>query len=409
MIKKILTILLFLNLYFVICLTKLFGFLCRIFPRKKIKNSILFFENFPIENSGYHWRAGKWADIFNKNGYKAEVSTIFKSKQKFDKYLNKRTLEKFMIIAIYKRFFQILKSTKYETIIVRRELLLFNDYGNLFMEKFLLKIHPNAILDFDDDIAASKKEPRTISKFGKLMQENPSKFTETLKMYKRFIVGSNYLKDMVLSINKNISENDVCVIPTCVDYDKYEPKQYDIEKLNNEIVFGWVGGNQNLHILDIIILALNKIAENNNIKLIVVSGKDYINENAIFTIENQCWTLDTEVEQIKQFDIGLMPLENTKIAKGKCGFKLIQYMGLGVVGIATDITINGEIIEDGINGFLFKYDNSNMEEVLKKAISNIDNFAFIGKKARETIVNKYSFVANKKMFLKFVLRQNIFL
>ena len=398
--KKTIFIFLFYLFYFLAKAMRLF-FSIKTF-RKQHKNSILFLENFPVENAGYQYRAAKWAELFKNDGYKAEVVTILESKQRFENLLQKKTIEKFLIISIIKRFKHCIYSLKFQIVIVRRELLLFNDYGNLFMEKLLTAIHPNVILDFDDNIAASKKESRIISRFGKLMKENPAKFTETLKMYKNFIVGSKYLKDMVLSINKNITENNVCIIPSCVDYNKYEPKQYDTEKLKKEIVFGWIGGNHNLHNIDILIEPLNKIATNGNIKLIVVSGKDYINKDAKFTVENQRWTLDAEVEQIKQFDIGLMPFYDNLAGRGKCGFKLIQYMGLGVVGIATNITINSEIIKNEEIGFLVDPNNSNWEITLYTVIGQIEQFPDIGKNACNTIFKNYTFKSNKTLYLNFI-------
>ncbi|MCB1023434.1 MAG: hypothetical protein KDB79_03535, partial [Acidobacteria bacterium] len=97
---------------------------------------------------------------------------------------------RFYLIPLFRRIWQVWSSRDYNTVIVRRELLQYNDYGNLFLERLLLKIHPNVILDFDDDISAAKKEPRKItSLFGRLMLENGSKFTDSLKLYKKFIVG----------------------------------------------------------------------------------------------------------------------------------------------------------------------------------------------------------------------------
>lgn len=364
---------------------------------------LLYLENFPKENSGYQYRSSKWAEIFNESGLQCDVKTIVKNKEEFDNALHPECSRRMLRFWMWKRFKQCIYARKYNTVIVRRELLLYNDYGNLFMEKFLLKIHPNVILDFDDDIAASKGQPKQITNnFGKIMLEDGNKFNNSLRIYKRFIVGSKYLKELLLLENNKIEEENVLVIPTCVDYDYYPPKQYEREK--NGIIFGWVGGNRNLRYLDMIIEPLNELYKTQKIKLIVVAGASYNNPRAKFEIENQQWSLDTEKEQIKKFDIGLMPIENELLDKGKCGFKLIQYMGMGVVSIATNVTINGEIITDGENGFLVKSDNSNWLEVLQKAASLQSEFERIGIAARKTINAGYTFEANKSYYLKFLAR-----
>ncbi len=101
------------------------------FPKKK--HSVLYLENFPIENAGYQYRAGKWANILKQNHFQAEVKTLFENKEIFDAYFRENKLIKFFIKTMWIRFFQCLYALKFETVIVRRELLLYNDYGNLFM------------------------------------------------------------------------------------------------------------------------------------------------------------------------------------------------------------------------------------------------------------------------------------
>ena len=389
-------------LFFVLYFYRFLAWICGVFLlRRNAGDGVLFLENFPIENAGYQYRAGKWKTEFEKNGLRCEVWTLIKDREEFDKLTE--TPSRFMVIAMRKRFRQCIYSRRYKTLIVRRELLLYNDYSNLFMDKFLLKIHPNVILDFDDNISAAKREPRNItSLYAKLMQEDGNKFNDSLRVYKRFVVGSNYLKEKVLSENKSIGGDAVLVVPTCVDYDEYPAKVYD--ESAPEIVLGWIGGNHNLHYLDMLVEQLNRLAVDYKFKLVVVAGRDYENTEAKFRIENQRWSLDSEKDLIRSFDVGLMPIENNVVGRGKCGFKLLQYMGLGVVGVATNVTVNGEIIEDGKNGFLVKPDNSNWYEVLKKVLSLQANISNIGKSARRTVEERYSFSANVERYMDFVKR-----
>jgi len=384
-------------LFIQVCFYIALAFIVKLFVKKNSKKekTILFLPAFFPENAGYHWRVQKWADVLQENGYSV---TIKQANYKDDYYkllgINHSLL---LIKFLNKRFWHVLSSRKYNKVIVRRELLPFNEYGNLFLEKLLLKIHPDAILDFDDDIAFSKGEPREIkSLYGKILGENGNKFTESLNMYSNFFVGSNYLKNYVLNINPNAQ---IEVIPTCVDYEKYAPKVYDASK--KEIVFGWVGSNSNLFLLDSIIDSLNTISKNNTISLLVISGKDYKNSKAAFPIVNIPWSLESEIEDIKKMDIGLMPLLNTKRDKGKAGFKLIQYMGLGIASIASNVTVNGEIVDDHINGFLVDED---WTIVLEDVISKKQNFEEIGRLARKKINDYYSFNSNLPKYLNLVHR-----
>lgn len=166
----------------------------------KQKNTILYFSAFFPDNAGYHWRVKKWAEILEKEGYSVDVVCAI-NKEEFYDLLNKDH-PRFLRTYLKRRFWQIVRSRECETVIVRRELLLYNDYGNLFLEKLLLKIHPNAILDFDDDISAAKNQPRKVTNlYGRLLQEHGNKFNESLRIYQRFIVVSDYLKNKVLFEN----------------------------------------------------------------------------------------------------------------------------------------------------------------------------------------------------------------
>src|SRR4029450_4729740 len=97
--------------------------------------------------------------------------------------------------------------------------------------------------------------------------------------------------------------------------------------------------------------ALERIARDTALRLLVISGQPYAPPASI-EVENVPWDMRTHLNHLRRVDIGLMPLRDTPAGRGKCGFKLLQYMGLGIVSIATALTVNREIVDDGVNGFL---------------------------------------------------------
>jgi hypothetical protein len=162
----------------VFSLVKIVGLFCVILRCKqwqqrhpslvRSKSSAVWFEPFFPENAGYHWRAAQWEKILAEKGFYTRIKYVSRKKE-FDSFFRSYSAL-FFLKYILKRFWHCFAALRYHTVIVRREITLYNDYGNLFMEKFLLTIHPNVILDFDDDIAASKGEPRKVTSwFGRLM------------------------------------------------------------------------------------------------------------------------------------------------------------------------------------------------------------------------------------------------
>jgi glycosyltransferase involved in cell wall biosynthesis len=400
--RKVRSIIFILVFYFIFILVKSLTFLFfivqlkRWYPRNK--GSVVFIESLPTENAGHQYRAKKWAEIFSQNNLSSKVITTIPEINKFNQLL-KTNVFQYYLTSLIKRFFQTFSILTYETIIVRRELLQYNNYGNLFFEKLILSCHQHVILDFDDDINQHKTIKDEHSLFGKILSENKNKFYDTLRLYEKFTVGSEYLKQLVLRENKKIDPNSILVVPTCVDYNRYKAKDYS--KIEDKIAFGWIGTPGNLIYLDLIVNSLNNINKETPISLIVISSKDYVHKDANFEIINLPWSLKDEIRQLYQIDIGLMPLIETPMEKGKSGFKLIQYMGLGIVSIASAITVNNDIVKDNDDGFLV-YNNDDWERTIVKVIQRKSDFVAIGEKAKENNNLNYTFDANTNKYLSFL-------
>ena len=349
------------------------------FPKRKC--SVFYFEVFGPESAGNKYRSHKWVEILNANNFKAKSVHVFDYREYLQLTSHKSSMPFFLMGFMWFRFLQILQSSFYDIVIVRRELLQFNDYGNSFFEKFLSAVHNKRILDFDDDIAAAKNEPKQISFFGKLILESPRKFSSSLKYYTAFFPGSGYLKNLLIEWRPEIKEEQILILPTCVDYDKYQPKNYS--EIKNQLIIGWVGAKGNLKSLLPLIPALNNLIRKYNFKLLVICDRP-LDTQAEFPIEFIKWNQKYEVEQIHLIDIGIMPLANSKTQKGKCG------LGCGVVSMATALTANNDIIDDCENGFLVPPD-ADWEIYFEKVFSLKNQYAEIGLKAYQKIKSTYSF------------------
>jgi len=101
------------------------------------------------------------------------------------------------------------------------------------------------------------------------------------------------------------------------------------------------------------------------------------------------WTGESEVREIQNFDIGIMPLPDEPFARGKCGYKLIQCMACGLPVVASPIGANAEIVRDGIEGF-WASSQADWVSVLTRLIDDSSLRTNMGKAGRERVESAYS-------------------
>ena len=159
------------------------------------------------------------------------------------------------------------------------------------------------------------------------------------------LVGNEYSLERA----KKAGAKRVKVLPTVIDLEKY-PTNFS----NNNDIFmiGWIGSPVTSHYLKFIIPALEEVCKNNNARLVLIGAKK--EELPNIPVEYVSWSEETEIKEIQKFDVGIMPLPDNPWERGKCGFKLIQYMACGKPVIGSPISVNRKIIKHGINGYQAK-------------------------------------------------------
>ncbi len=194
------------------------------------------------------------------------------------------------------------------------------------------------IYDFDDAVMyRNSKAKDTIS------QTRKRRFIQMIKASDFVIAGNQFLKDQVLPINPNVD-----VIPTSIDRERYQPKDYSIPK--EKVTLGWIGDHGSIHYLEKMRPVFEKIGERySQVELKIVCDTFFDCEK--IQVVKKKWTSEEEVADLQSFDIGVMPLVDDPWSWGKCGLKIIQYQGVGVPVVCTPVGINRDLVEDGVNGF----------------------------------------------------------
>jgi glycosyltransferase involved in cell wall biosynthesis len=249
--------------------------------------------------------------------------------------------------------------------------------GPPWFERKIARSNVPVVFDFDDAIFYSYKSPSN----GYLSYlKFPAKTAEICCLSTHVMAGNEFLADYARKTNKNVT-----IVPTSIDTDKYEV----IERRNNpEIVtIGWSGSFSTVQHLDTIRDVLQELANTEKFRLRVIGTPEYKIPGV--DVEAIQWRSETELDDLRTIDIGLMPLPDDNWSKGKCGLKALQYMALGVPTICSPVGVNSTIIRDGENGFLAG-SKAEWIEKISHLIHSPDLRRKLGFAGRETVEREYS-------------------
>jgi hypothetical protein len=173
------------------------------------------------------------------------------------------------------------------------------------------------------------------------------------------------------------------VVPTVVDTNVYTSK---IKKDCQKLIVGWIGSPTTSCYLDVIWESLLKCVSGNLAEILIIgSGKLEQLDSFVF----KKWIESEEVADIQSMDVGIMPLTDTPWSRGKCGYKLIQYMGCGVPVIASPVGVNSTIVNHGVNGFLAETAND-WDQYLHMLLTDKGLRDKMGRAGRRTVEDWYS-------------------
>lgn len=210
-----------------------------------------------------------------------------------------------------------------------------------------------------------------------------SKLYDTISSAKIAFCGNNYLASYARPICEKIK-----VVPTVINTDIFSP--IIEEKTKRDFLrIGWIGTPTTYkQYLDDRLPLLKDLAVKERCRIhIMGASKNVISQDSLVEVEE--WRQDRETQFIQSLDIGIMPLNDTPWARGKCGFKLIQYMSCGLPVVASPVGVNCDIVEHGVNGFLAETDEE-WSRSLKSLLNNKDLRKKMGEAGRKKIKSEFS-------------------
>lgn len=362
---------------------------------------ILFFVPYPVgEAPSQRFRFEQYFEYLSLNGHVYHVSPFLNSHNwrlfyKRGNLVNKITA---LLQGFITRLYDCFKARNYDFIFVHREA---SPIGPPIFEWIVAKIlKKKVIYDFDDAIWLTDKLNE--SAIEKLIRYR-SKVSSICKWSYKISCGNEYLYQYAKQFNSNVIIN-----PTTIDTKKLhnpellrsntstEEKKI-MPKDSSSVIIGWTGSHSTLKYLENLEAVLYRIESKYEYVSFVVIA-DSKPDMKLKRLSFVPWNKDTEAEDLFKLDIGIMPLPDDEWTKGKCGFKALQYMSLGIPTVASPVGVNSLIIINEVNGFIAKSEQD-WFNTLSTLIENTEMREKFGIKAIETVEKRYSVNANKALFL----------
>lgn len=240
------------------------------------------------------------------------------------------------LAAFAGRALDTLKVSPYDAVLVYRAACL---AGPAVLERLAAWRRP-LIFDFDDAIHVlhTSGANRWTSRL-----KFPGKTATLCRISRHVVVGNEYLAEYARRFNRNVT-----VIPSSVDTDAYRPVPRAASP--GPLVVGWMGSSTSQTYLEMFAPVLRSLLERSALELRVVSDRKPV----LPGVPHQWrpWSRESETAELAGFDIGIMPMPDDEWSRGKCAMKALQYMGMGIPTVCSDVGANRDVIEHGRNGFL---------------------------------------------------------
>lgn len=333
------------------------------------------------------FRFEQYFEFLEKNGFHCELAALLSERddQVFYKpgsYLGKLNI---FLRSGARRLRDVIRANQYDIIFVQREAFM---VGTIFFERLLRKQAKALVFDFDDSVWI-----QTVSEANRLLGwlKDANKTSKIISLCDLVIAGNPFLAQYANQFNSHVK-----IIPTTIDTDEYRQQS---KSQKSAITVGWSGSTTTVEHFQTAIPALTRIKKKfgDRVDIRLIGDGQYRNES--LKIVGLPWRKQTEIQDLSEFDIGIMPLPDTDWARGKCGLKGLQYMALEIPTIMSPVGVNREIIKDGVDGFLATTEDEWVDRI-SRLIESPTLRDQIGKAGRKVVEERFSVTAMRNHYLQ---------
>jgi len=324
---------------------------------------------------GQRFRLEQWQPILEKSGVEITYSPFETPELRSVLYQKGNAARKVgeVVKNWNRRRADVRSAARFDLVYVFREAALL---GPAWFERAIARTGVPMIFDFDDAIFVAYKSPSN----GYLSYlKFPGKTAAICRLSAHVMAGNQYLADYALKVNQNVT-----IVPTTIDTRKYNVAD---RPANDVPVIGWSGSHSTAQHLDTLRDILQELARTEKFRLRVIGAGGY-NLPGV-EVESIPWRAESEVDDLRPMDVGIMPLPDDQWSKGKCGLKALQYMALGIPTVCSSVGVNSAIISDGVNGMLADTKDEWIAK-LKELMNSPELRTRLGSTGRRTVEDKYS-------------------
>jgi glycosyltransferase involved in cell wall biosynthesis len=336
------------------------------------------------------FRFEQYVPFLREHGFRTTFSPVMRPDEYDAFYRGARYARKSIMTGrgMLRRLGDLLRASDYDLVVVQREAI---QLGTAMIERGFSRSAARVVFDFDDAIWL-----RDVSEANRRLAwlKRPAKTSKIIAAADMVFAGNEYLRDYARRFNPNVK-----LVPTTIDtayHVRHAPRREAFR-----VCVGWTGSTTTIRHFGLVIPVLRRLRARygERVRFKVIGDARY--ENKELGIRGRDWDPSTEIEELSEIDIGLMPLPDDEWSQGKCGLKALQFMALETPTVMSPVGVNTKIVDDGRNCLLANSEDDWLEK-LSRLVDSPELRERVGTAARATVIREYSVESQKWRYLEYL-------